>query len=101
MRIYNIQVPDLLGKTFGSWRVLAFEGVRITAQRGTRGGKRADGAKRAFWLCECVVCGTRHEFRTDYVMGGHVHQPCRRKFRTETKNELLRDIAAVFGTKSI
>lgn len=97
MRKY--ETADLVGKILGCWRVLAFEGVEVTSERGGGTGLRTGPAKRATWLVECTVCETRLKKNTSYITRypAPVHQPCRKKFAEQQKSEILRDAAAIFG----
>jgi len=50
-----------VGKTYNAWTVIEDLGTKPTGK---------SGAKRHFYLCECV-CGTRKEVRSDNLSSGH------------------------------
>lgn len=85
----KVNFDDLLGHRIGHWMILAFEGVKMTAWRGIRGGVGKGPAKRAFWLVECV-CGHRETYPTYRVRSIPRCKHCKRTSTSTFAEELAR-----------
>lgn len=91
----KVKVANLVGKRFGSWQVDRFEATIVTSQRGGAGGKGKGPARRALWLCHCIMCGVERHLNTSFLtkQPGPVHGTCKKSFEKWQREGIELEIA--------
>lgn len=69
----NPNLEDLVGQTFGEWKVLAYAGQ--------------DALFRRYWLCECTLCGERKVLNTTEAKQTISHGRCQVKKKQKEEQE--------------